>query len=228
MPLNVTNNYTLKNKYTLSVIGDSLSFNYILGVKPEQFWPTVLVANLRSLGALIKARNYGKSGNTTTQMVARIAAMTQHEVPDIGIIWGGVNDPGSSIVGATTQSNITSMVQTLLTAGCSKVIVLNTQYLNYSSSGDTTGTPYATYATLRPFQKAAVDSFASSNPGQVVLCDLYTYMRALIVAGTETQGSFSWHVADSNQHLNVLGNNYVAAAVLATIQAQTGWVNSLS
>lgn len=212
---------------TLAAIGDSLTFNWTLAVRPELFHPERLAVALRALDVPIKARNFGLSGNTTAQMATRLPALTEHDIPVLAVVWGGVNDPGNGIVGATTQANIEGMIDDLIAAGVSYVVVVNTQFLNYSTGGDTLVSPYTTYATLRPFQAAAVTSRAALYPGQVALCDLYTAMRNLIVAGTYAAGDFGWHVADANQHLNAAGEQIVADAVLATIQAQSGWVAAL-
>lgn len=222
------NTYTRANTKIVANIGDSLSYNIgFSSPEPYQFWAKQLETSLRGLGCNVISINGGISGNTTTMMVNRKAMLVSQGVPSLGIVWGGVNDPGNSIVGDTTQANIETLIQTILTSGCDKVLVINTQYLNFSTGGDTTTDPYDTYATLRGFQVEAVSSFATSNPGQVVLVDLYGYMKSLIVNGTETQGSFSWHVADSNQHLNLLGNTYVHNIVLSTLQAQDGWIADL-
>lgn len=214
-------------RFSLAAMGDSLTVNHTLGDGTEDFWPERLAVGLRALGVPIRARNYGRSGNTTTDMLARISVMTQIDTPRLAGIWGGVNDPGNSITGSTTQSNIETMGATLLNAGVDYLIIGNTQYLNFSSSGDTLDTPYASYATLRPYQQAAATALQSSYPGQVAFCDLYAHMRKLIVDGDYTQGDHLWHVADSNQHLNAAGEQIVADAVLATIQAQDGWVTAL-
>jgi lysophospholipase L1-like esterase len=220
--------YTKTTTRTIACMGDSLTLSYQRILRPDQYWPEQLATKLRALGCALKARNWGHSGHTTTQMLARLNEMTLQEVPDLGIIWGGANDPGNSIAGATTQSNIQAMISALVAAGCLRVLVLNTQYQNFSAGGDTLAVPFATYATLRPFQAAAVTAAQAANPGaNIQLVDVYNYMRNLIVAGTETQGSFSWHIVDADQHLNNLGEDYVARAVLAAIQAQTGWVDAL-
>lgn len=219
--------FDLVPRFSLAAIGDSLVHNASLGVLTHEFWPERLAVGLRDLDVAIRGRNFGHSGNTSTQAVVRIAQMTRYDVPTIGIIWAGANDPGNGIVGATTQANIQSMAETLFDAGSTYVVIGNTQYLNYSSGGDTTSAQGATYATLKGFQAAAATALIALHPGQVAYCDTYAAMRALIVAGTETQGSFSWHVADSNQHLNAHGNQIVADAMLATIQAQDGWLAAL-
>jgi hypothetical protein len=143
------------------------------------------------------------------------------------VIWLGVNDPGNSIAGATTQANLVTMAETLFDAGTEYVIIGNTQYINWSTGGDTIDTPESTYATVRTFQLAAANALIAAHPGKVAYCDIYGYMRQLIVDGDETQGSFSWHTADSNQHLNPLGEQYVADAMLETILSQYGWIEML-
>lgn len=220
--------YTRANTKTLAAMGDSLTFNDVYwGCAPHQMWPEVLAAQLRTLACPIRGRNFGASGNTTTQMLARASQLTLYEVPDLAIVFGGVNDPGASIAGATTQANIEAMVSGVIAAGCSHVVVVNTQYLNFTTGGDALATPYASYAALRPYQQAAATSQAAAHPGVVAFCDLYASMRALIVSGAETQGSNSWHAVANNQHLNAVGQSYVAAAILATIQAQSGWLKAL-
>lgn len=312
-------------RHVISALGDSLTFNSAQvaasgGVKPRYFYPTVLAKKLTALnGVTILGRNRGHAGNTTADMVFRFGLMLEYEVPQIAIIWGGVNDPGNSISGLVTstvqasptpttttfsvamgdganfttgqyvylgtgsamrggkiaskstdaitlaatsddpalvkapaagtsvrqgtQANLEWMIQQLLNAGCTRIVVLNTQYLNWSSGGDNAAgeTFYSTYATLRPFQAAAVDTFASSNPGKVVLCDLWTYMSKIVtntpsganVIDLDTgehyviaQGDFAWHTASGNQHLNILGEEIVARAVLDTL-ADQGWDDDL-
>lgn len=306
----------------ITCLGDSLTLNTTQvsatgGVKPRYFYPTVLAKKLSALNSNVPivARNFGHAGNTTQDMVFRQGLMLEFEVPSIGIIWGGVNDPGNSIAGLVsstvqasptptttsfsvaaglgasfvsgqyvylgtgatmrrakiaskstdaftlantsddpalpaapaagtvvrqgTQANIEWMIETLLRAGCLHVVVLNTQYLNYASGGDNAGaaTYYSAYATLRPFQAAAVATYAST--GKVVLCDLWTYMSKIVTntpsgsnvvtldtgeTFTVTQGDFSWHVASGNQHLNLMGEEVIARAVLDTLQT-AGWHN---
>lgn len=233
MPRPIFANPTPGPRYSIACMGDSLTHNHTLGIRPDQFWPTVLEGLLVDAGGRVRVRNFGKSGNTSTQMVDRFANMTTYDVPKLGIIWAGANDPGNAIAGATTQANIESMGETLFDAGTDYLIIGNTQYLNYSSGGDTTSAQSSTYATLEGYQQAAYDTLLAAHPAKVAYCDTYAYMRAIILAGTFqgtaiAQGDFSWHVADSNQHLNVLGNRIVAQAMYETITAQSGWVAALS
>ena len=120
----------------------------------------------------------------------------------------------TTAVSVATQRNIEEMIDAIQAAGCQKIIVISAHYLNFSSGGDTTSTPYAAYVPVRAAQQAAATAQG------VVFCDLYAWMRQLIVSGTDTQGSNSWHAFANNQHLNTYGESIVAAAVLARIQAQ--------
>lgn len=227
MPRKIQTNYTKSPSRTLAAIGDSLTHNTTLGVRPDQFYPEQLAVRLRAEVVPIRSRNFGRSGNTTTQMLARLSRMTHFDIPDLAVVWGGVNDPGNSIPGATTQANIETMGRALLDAGVDFLVIGNTQYLNYTSGGDTLETPFATYATLRPFQQAAATTLAGEYPGRVAFADIYNYMRDKIVDGTEAAKSASWHVAPTDQHLNPLGERYVAEAVYTAIEAQDGWLDAL-
>jgi hypothetical protein len=100
-------------------------------------------------------------------------------------------------------------------------MVVSAQYLNFSTGGDTLSTPYASYVNVRNAQQSAANAHAG-----VVFVDLYSYLRNRIVNGQDTQGSFSWHVADANQHFNSYGCGLVAQCILEAIQAQ-GWDSKL-
>lgn len=217
---------------TLAAMGDSITEGYGWGVLQSRSWPELLAAALRDLDVPIKARNFGKSGNhtgtgTPAGMQGRFAAMTDFDIPTIGIVWGGINDAGNGITTTETQANTQTMAESLFDSGVTYVLVGNTQYLNWTTGGDAVDTPYASRVDLRAKQAAAVDAVEADHPGKVALADVYGYMRGLIVDGTDTQGSNSWHAYPDNQHLNAYGMQVVADAMLATIQAQSGWVAAL-
>jgi hypothetical protein len=132
-----------------------------------------------------------------------------------------------------TQQNIIETGTTYTAAGCSRLVIVNQHYMNFSTTAngltpDTHASPVASRAALRVLQAAAATALGA------VYVDLYTYMDALIVAGTETQGSASWHVYDSTVganavHLNNRGGDVVAAAIDAAIVAQQPtWIAALS
>jgi lysophospholipase L1-like esterase len=208
-----TRNPSVKSAYqskTVAVLGDSLSDNLgMYGVRPSLMWPELTAAALRTANLPYKARNLGKAGDTSTQMLARVAGLTYHEIPDAVFVAAGVNDPVNSISNAVTQSNIAAIGQYLIAAGvpATRIGIVSAPYLNFASGGDTLATPYASYVGVRGAQAAAA---AALGAGYI---DFYNFLRNLIVAGTETQGSNSWHAIAGNQHLNALGNSYCAQAV---------------
>ena len=181
MPSRIQSTYTGSPRHTIACMGDSLTNNWAYGVPYDLMWPGVLASSLNSLGCHVKARNFGRSGNTTTQMITRWSWMNYFDVPSLGIIFGSVNDPPNSIAGATTQANLTTMINSLLSMSVPMILVLNTQYINWSTAGDTLSTPGATNATLRTYQAAAVSAINLAN---VVYVDLYTYMRSIIANAT--------------------------------------------
>ena len=116
-----------KYPLTIAAMGDSLTYNALFSISPENFYPEVLAKSLRSLGCFVKARNFGISGNTTDQMIGRFAVMTQFEVPTIAVIWGGTNDTSGQVALLTlTSSGTTANVKTTaphgLTTGRSVVV----------------------------------------------------------------------------------------------------------
>ncbi|MCX6216505.1 hypothetical protein [Spirosoma sp.] len=119
--------------------------------------------------------------------------------------------------------------------GVQKVVIVSTNYQNWSSGGDnyntstSTGTQYAQYIPIRSAAKAAALADA------VVYCDLYDFQSKLIFGGTfsgltlsseAVQGSATFHYIDNNQHHGDYGHDTVARAILQTITAQ-GWLTSL-
>ena len=103
----MTTNFMRAFPKTVAAIGDSLTGNNgYWSVSTAKMWPEQLATLLRASDVPAKARNFGVSGDTTTQMLARYAVMYGKEVPDLAVIFGGVNDPGAPIAGAVSQSNI--------------------------------------------------------------------------------------------------------------------------
>lgn len=193
-------------------VGDSHTYNTAYGLYMRGFYPALLESALRTAGWRSTSLNYGVSGNTTTQILARMSSVLEQGTPSLAIVYAGQND-----VAIDTQANLQSIVASIQAAGCSRVLVCGSHYMNFSSGGDTTSAQDAGYATLRGKQSAAA---AASGAAYV---DLYAYMRALIVAGTYTQGDdTAWHVAVGNTHLNAVGQQIVADAIFAKMQAQ-GW-----
>lgn len=118
---------------------------------------------------------------------------------------------------------------------CQRIFVVSTNYLNYTTGGDTLVTPAATNATVRAAQQAAVtaENVAVGGVASVVYVDLYNFQKSRIQAGTDPDFSAtayvqatSWHVADTNQHHDTYGHLLVAQAVKAAFPAE--WLTALA
>jgi lysophospholipase L1-like esterase len=201
-----------------SVIGDSITFAYGGGgLVAADHYPYKIQTTFSAAAPKLRVRNFGVSGNTTTQMVARKACLDQYEVPDFAVIYGGLNDPDNAINAATTQANLETLAEYIQDAGCERVLIVGVHFMNWSSGGDTVATQNATYSTLRTAQQAAGTAAGASY------VDAYDYFGDLITAGDYTQGTWAgWHYADSNVHLNATGQTILAAAISAKITA-LGW-----
>lgn len=224
-------------RLSISCMGDSLTENNnpYWGSCGVDCWPHVMQTTLRAAGLDVLARSFGVSGETTTQMLARIDQMWRYGVPTIGVIYGGANDPGASISGATTTANIVAMAQALVAKGTNFIVVIGQHYKNWSSGGDTTTTQEATYAGLRTAQQNAVAALVAAGIN-AIYADMYAIMRGLIVDGTETQGSNCWSAVANNQHLSSKrtrdgvhdgGHDVIGKAVAAAITGNAAMKTAL-
>lgn len=221
----------------IAVMGDSLSHNYDWGAELHDNWIFQMRGLLEMQGVYTRARNWAKSGQTTTQMVATFDLMTLYGVPRVAFIFGGANDAVNGITQATTQANIETMIQRLKDAGCSRVVVVGMHLLNFASGGDidvdnvTPKTDTAcTYASIIAAQKAAAAARGA------VYMDTYNYLRGLILAynaGTNTDprnaprsGANGWHALPSNQHWSTYGHTLMATLAKNTITT-AGWLAAL-
>jgi lysophospholipase L1-like esterase len=107
MPRKIQSSFPKGRSKTICAIGDSLTWNAIYGTLMCDFYPEQLAELLRapSIGCDVKARNFGNSGERTSQMLQRIRCMTQFETPEVAIIFGGANDPG----GGVTANSLTNV-----------------------------------------------------------------------------------------------------------------------
>jgi len=209
---------TMSPDYVIAAIGDSLTYNTTDGRLPD-FYPAQLRDLITASGKTTQSRNHGVSGNTTTQMLARVSNLLKYEVPEVAIIYGGTNDTGAN---PTTQ-NIVDIATSLYTAGTRRFVVLGYHYLNWTAGGDTVGTPKADSAAIRALQAAAVAPIDALLGAECLYVDLWAVMAARITVGTDTQGSYSWHRSDSNVHLNPYGEAIVGQA-LYDAMLSAGWI----
>lgn len=167
-------------------------------------------------GVRFPAGSYIKIGSDIVRITAQVV-----DLLTVTPALSGAPSVGDT-VNCATQQNLIVMGQYLQSAGCNKIVIVGRHYDNFSSGGDTTGTPLAANAALRTLQQAAATAL------NVPYCNLYSYMSNLITTSVDIQGSFSWHVFNNNIHLNTYGEKVVADALLQTIQAQTSWLASIS
>lgn len=105
-----------------AIIGDSIATGHptastVLGSPANQALAASWfnVACQKSLGTMRYVINAGVSGNTTTQMLARIQTDVIAYAPQWCIVMGGTNDSGTTE--ATTRSNLAAIYTALLAAG---------------------------------------------------------------------------------------------------------------
>lgn len=116
-----------------------------------------------------------------------------------------------------TRTNLIAIGRRLREAGFKKLVIGGMHYLNYATGGDEVGTPRAAGVTLRALQESAAQEL------DALYVDFHAYMEALLVAGTYTDGDdTAWHVAVGNSHLNNVGEQILADAILAAMQ-ERGW-----
>jgi lysophospholipase L1-like esterase len=77
---------------------------------------------VRSKGRVRYLYNAGISGNTTTQMLARIDSDVIKYSPKICFVLGGTNDVGNSISHTVTKSNLETIVNKLLSSGITPIL----------------------------------------------------------------------------------------------------------
>jgi lysophospholipase L1-like esterase len=205
-------------------LGDSQTLIYTSGIDASKFWASELQIQGVAANYSLETINCGNSGWTTTQLLAIATERIQRTRPTILVFYAGVNDAGASVSSATTQANIQAVLDIAFANGVSHALVMNTNYLNYSSGGDNAGasTYYSAYVTLRTYQAAAVTAWQAANPtlaSKVALCDLFTYQKNLVLAATTgwVQGTFGSLIADSNQHMNAVGHKASATKVLTDL-----------
>lgn len=107
MPRKLQTVFPKARSKTICAIGDSLTWNYIYSALMSEFYPEQLAMLLRALPTPcdVKARNFGDSGERTSQMAQRVHTLSRKETPEIAIIFGGANDPGGGVT-ATTLTRV--------------------------------------------------------------------------------------------------------------------------
>jgi hypothetical protein len=111
---------------------------------------------------------------------------------------------------------------------CKRIVVVSTNYLNWTTGGDTLATPYASYVNVRAAQQAAVtaENVTVAGKPSVIYSDVYNFLRSRIVAGTDPDFSAvaydqtrSWHYVLNNQHKSAYGHALDAQKLSSDILA---------
>lgn len=162
-----------------------------------------LYANSRLKGALTQTDNFGRSSETTTQMLARVGEVAGCAA-DVIVYLGGANDAAGSDTAATTIANDAAIVRTLVAAG--KTVVLCTIM--------PLGTGHASFATATPkiIQiNAAKRALVLSYKGRVRLCDYYAALVNSATGGAKTNALQSDAIHPQTYGARLMGVELAAA-----------------
>jgi lysophospholipase L1-like esterase len=144
----------LNRSNTAVIFGDSITnqntaagqfnaYGYFSAANAIMGWPLTLL------------NNAGVSGNTTTQMLARVATDVAAYRPGYAVVLGGQNDPANAINAATSLANLTAIYDYLRATGtfvvCCSIM---------SSSGDTDA-----IRTFKATVNRAIQAYAETNAG---------------------------------------------------------------
>lgn len=99
-----------------------------------------------------------------------------------------------------------------------RIVVVSTNYLNFTTGGDTPSTPYASYVNVRAAQQAATtaENVTFAGKPSVIYSDVYNFLRSRIVEGTDPDfctvaydQTRSWHYTQNNQHKSATGTRWM-------------------
>ncbi|WP_085937249.1 arylesterase [Enhydrobacter aerosaccus] len=99
---------------SLAVLGDSLAAGF--GIKPEQSFPARLEAALKADGRTVTVLNDGVSGDTSAGGLDRVDWILGDK-PDIVMVELGANDALRGIDPASTERNLSAIIEKLKAAG---------------------------------------------------------------------------------------------------------------
>ncbi|MEO1549777.1 MAG: SGNH/GDSL hydrolase family protein [Pseudomonadota bacterium] len=113
-----------------------------------------------------------------------------------------------------TVENLKTWIGHMHAAGVPRVIVIGAHYLNFAASGDTPTAEQSLRSRIRVDQQAAATAMG------VEYIDTYAHMRDVIVTGAVAQGDWAvWHPAPTDTHLTPAGEQALADAIVAYLQA---------
>jgi lysophospholipase L1-like esterase len=102
--------YTPAMGRSVICFGDSFTHNTTYGLRIAQQWPALLQVALKSLGGRAKVRNLAQNGARTVGMLYRVNLVYAYGIPDLAILFGGVNDVLTNQVTSITSSGTTATV----------------------------------------------------------------------------------------------------------------------
>ena len=115
--------------------------------------------------------NFGISGDSTTEMLARVGTVTASDA-GVVVVLGGTNDADSSVTLETMIANMQAIVQALVDAG--KLVILIAEL----PRGDPTFTPSqalsaANQTKFEAYRQWMLDDVPSLFPGRVIIADVW-------------------------------------------------------
>ena len=157
-----------------------------------------------SNGAIKLRWNAGVPGDTTAQMVARLAADVIARTPDICVVMGGRNDINTSVAVSTTINNLDTIASTCLASSIMPIVCL-----------------------VPPSSTGAIAALTNLNDSIRLLCQIKgyplcdTYTPFINTDGTQkgAAGSGAGELFEDSMHFNETGARLAAATILAA----AGW-----
>ncbi len=223
----------------IAALGDSQTAVDDYWVPAAQTWVPVLQGKLCARGCTVRTHVVATGGHTTAEMLERVRELGHQGIPDISIVYGGVNDASRKMPASQTEANLRGILKRLKCAARGadippRLVVVSPNYLNWPpENGVERGDCWnaLTGEGTRAAQNVPVRDAAreAARAEGAAFCDLYAFQSALLYGpnATDTQGSARWHVAPGDQHHNAYGHEIVARAVSDTIAAQPGWLDAL-
>jgi hypothetical protein len=193
----------------ICVMGDSITDNLTLSVPTHEMWPARLEALLQKAGCNAIVRNWAKSGDKTTDMLARFSLMSFQGWPDIALIMAGVNDPGTYSTAQTT-AYLQAMIK-WLKFGCAGYVAdqtalpadgrLGDRYVVLADSSTTGGAPELSILV----HAATITGDYSGAPAQTV----WEYRNARAGVAGWGRIALASSVATHVQHIGIVSAHYL-------------------
>lgn len=192
--------FTASNFTNVSVNG--VSEVYFIGdsFTAADIFPSAVTA---SLGTNFYKVNLGISGQTTTQMLARIRSITGG-APKYVVVLGGANDLQGGLVSATTiTNNLQSICTAAKNAGANVILVTTSPF--GTNAGWTAGAQ-----TIQNTVNTAITSTAG-----ITNVDYRVNIYTLLGGGTNTLSAL--YDSGDGLHPNVTGHSVIATAIYTTV-----------